>query len=90
MALAFLGVWDFPVPGFVGRGHAVELAQREGAIGALLKGAITTILATPCTRSLHGLGHRLGHSSRATVLAVFTSVGLGMASPYLLIGAFPE
>ena len=31
MALAFLGIWEFPVPGFVGRGHAVELAQREGA-----------------------------------------------------------
>jgi thiol:disulfide interchange protein DsbD len=90
MALAFLGVWEFPVPGFVGRGQAVELAQREGATGALFKGAITTILATPCLGPFMGVA--LGWAVRqppATTFAVFTSVGLGMASPYLLIGAFP-
>jgi len=91
MALAFLGVWEFPVPGFVGRGAAVELAGREGALGAFLKGVITTVLATPCTGPF--MGAALGWAVRQPppiVLAVFTSVGLGMASPYLLIGAFPR
>jgi suppressor for copper-sensitivity B len=91
MALAFLGIWEFPVPGFVGRGSAMELAQREGAIGALFKGAVTTILATPCLGPL--MGAAVGWATKqspATVLAVFTSVGLGMSAPYLLIGALPE
>lgn len=91
MALAFLGVWEFPVPGFVGRGRAVELAAREGMSGAFFKGMITTILATPCTGPLMGpaVGWAVAQPPY-TVLAVFTSVGLGMASPYLLIGAFPK
>ncbi len=91
MALAFLGVWEFPVPGFVGRGRAVELAEKEGAVGALFKGAITTVLATPCTGPFMGgaLAWALAQPAHV-VFAVFTSVGLGMASPYLLIGAFPK
>ncbi|MGQ9576108.1 MAG: protein-disulfide reductase DsbD family protein [Thermoguttaceae bacterium] len=91
MALAFLGVWEFPVPGFMGRGRAIELAEREGAIGAFSKGVITTLLATPCTGPFMGgaLAWALGKPA-AVVFAVFSSVGLGMASPYLLIGVFPK
>jgi suppressor for copper-sensitivity B len=90
MALAFLGVWEFPVPGFVGRGRALELAGREGPGGAFFMGVITTILATPCTGPFMATAVGLAVAQPpSTVLAVFTSVGLGMASPYLLIGAFP-
>ncbi len=91
MALAFLGVWEFPVPGFVGRGRALELAGREGAAGAFFMGVITTILATPCTGPYMAtaVGWAVAQPPY-TVLAVFASVGLGMASPYLLIGAFPK
>ena len=49
MALSFLGVWEIPIPGFVGSGKGVELAAREGAGGAFAKGVLTTILATPCS-----------------------------------------
>jgi len=91
MALAFLGVWEFPVPGFVGRGRAVELAGREGVAGAFFMGVITTMLATPCTGPYMAtaVGWAVAQPPH-TVLAVFASVGLGMASPYLLIGAFPQ
>ena len=91
MALSFLGVWEFPIPGFVGRGTAQELAQQEGFAGAFSKGVVTTILATPCTGPY--LGTALGlllKQPPLVVFAAFTSMGLGMASPYLLIGAFPE
>ncbi len=49
MGLSFLGVWEVPIPGFVGRGTAVELAEKEGFAGAFSKGVLTTILATPCS-----------------------------------------
>lgn len=90
MALAFLGVWEIPIPGFVGGSSATALARREGFTGTFTKGVLTTLLATPCSGP--GLGVALAWcvgKPTPLVFAVFTSMGLGMASPYLLIGAFP-
>jgi thiol:disulfide interchange protein len=91
MGLSLLGVWDIPIPGFVGGTTAHGLESREGAAGAFSKGAITTILATPCSGPFLGTAltwalRQPGHYT----FAVFTAVGLGMASPYLVIGAFPR
>ncbi|MBN2023806.1 MAG: thioredoxin family protein [Pirellulales bacterium] len=91
MALSFLGVWEIPIPGFVGSGRVEEWSRREGAVGAITKGAVTTVLATPCGAPL--LGPALAWSVAqppAIIYAVFASAGLGMASPYLVLGAFPE
>lgn len=68
-----------------------ELEQKEGAGGAFAKGMITTVLATPCTAPL--LGTALAWALRQPpfeIFLVFTAVGLGMASPYLLAGVFPQ
>lgn len=90
MALAFLGIWTIPIPGFVGSGKAVELAQREGIAGAFFKGVLTTFLATPCTGPFMGSALAWAFTQTpTTILLVFMSVGLGMASPYLVVGAFP-
>ncbi len=91
MALSFLGVWDIPIPGFAGRGKASELAARENMSGAFFKGVFTTILATPCSGPF--LGPVFAFTTRQppqVTYLIFASVGLGMASPYLLIGAFPR
>ncbi|MFZ5831437.1 MAG: cytochrome c biogenesis protein CcdA [Planctomycetota bacterium] len=91
MALSFLGVWEIPIPGFVGRGGLVEAAEREGFAGAATKGVLTTLLATPCTAPFLAPAIQWTSSQSVPVIfAVFTSAGLGMASPYLLLGAFPE
>jgi thiol:disulfide interchange protein len=90
MSLSFLGVWEIPIPGFVGTGKANELAAHEGYAGAFFKGVITTILATPCTAPF--LGSALAWSAAqppVLVFALFACIGLGMASPYLVIGAMP-
>lgn len=90
MALSFLGVWEFPIPGFVGGSTAMGLAEKEGFSGAFSKGMVTTLLATPCTGPFLGTALTLLlRQSPTTIFATFTSMGLGMASPYLLIGAFP-
>ncbi|MCA9257904.1 MAG: hypothetical protein KDA61_01835, partial [Planctomycetales bacterium] len=91
MALSLLGVWEIPIPGFVGSGAAVEIAEREGPAAAFLKGILTTLLATPCTGPF--MATALAWAVRqesATTYSVFAALGLGMASPYLLIGAFPK
>jgi thiol:disulfide interchange protein len=91
MALSLLGVWEIPIPGFFGSGSVQSAASKEGPLGAFLKGIVTTILATPCTAPLMAAAIAWAVAQPVvTNLAVFASVGLGMASPYLLIGVYPE
>jgi suppressor for copper-sensitivity B len=91
MSLSLLGVWEISIPGFFGSGKANDLSQREGVVGAFCKGVLTTILATPCSGPFlaTALAWAVGQPPLKTY-AVFLSVGIGMASPYLLIGAFPS
>ena len=91
MALAFLGVWEIPIPGFMGSSKANELQQKEGIEGAFLKGVFTTLLATPCSGPFLGpvFAYSLTQSALTSYL-IFGCIGLGMASPYLIIGAFPH
>ncbi|MCC6126684.1 MAG: thioredoxin family protein [Pirellulales bacterium] len=91
MGLSFLGVWQIPIPGFVGSGKAIDLQQQEGPSGAFFKGVFTTILATPCSGPFLGpiFGYLLNQPPYMAYV-IFGGVGLGMASPYLLIGAFPK
>jgi thiol:disulfide interchange protein len=90
-ALSFLGVWEVPIPGFAQSSASDKLQQQEGPAGAFFKGIFTTLLATPCSGPFLGpvFGYTLAQPPLATYL-IFASVGLGMASPYLLIGAFPS
>lgn len=90
MSLSLLGVWEIPIPGFLGSNKTQMAASREGVFGAWLKGVVTTLLAIPCTGP--GMAVALGWSVGkpwTVIAAVFTAIGLGMASPYLIIGAFP-
>ena len=89
-ALSFLGVWEVPIPGFAQSSASEKLAQHEGPSGAFFKGIFTTLLATPCSGPFLGpvFGYTLTQPPLATYI-IFLSVGLGMAAPYLVIGAFP-
>jgi len=90
-ALSFLGVWEIPIPGFVSGGTMQGAAAKEGAVGAFSKGVLSTILATPCAGPLivPAVNWAIAQPATMTFLA-FTSIGLGMAAPYLLVGAFPQ
>jgi thiol:disulfide interchange protein DsbD len=87
-ALSFLGVWEIPIPGFSST-TAAE-GEGEGFAGAFSVGMLTTVLATPCSGPLlfPALTYAISQPVAVTYL-VFFMVGLGMACPYLLIGAFP-
>jgi thiol:disulfide interchange protein len=90
-ALSFLGVWEVPIPGFAQSSASSKLQTQEGASGAFFKGVFTTLLATPCSGPFLGpvFAYTLSQPPFATYI-IFGSVGLGMASPYLLIGAYPS
>jgi thiol:disulfide interchange protein len=88
VALNLLGVFE------VGQSltAAGNLAPRAPGLGSSFwSGALATIVATPCTAPFMGsaLGFTLGQPAWATLL-VFTSLGLGMAAPYLLLAASPR
>ncbi len=89
-ALSFLGVWEIPIPGFIGE-RAGHVQSKEGPLGAFLKGVLSTVLATPCSGPFLGpvFGYTLSQPTSVTY-AVFASIATGMALPYLLVGAFPS
>ncbi len=91
MALSFLGTWEIPIPGFAGTGQANKLQEKEGYAGAFFKGIFTTILATPCSGPFLGpvFGYTLSQPAYVTYV-IFGCVGLGMASPYLVVGLAPS
>lgn len=91
MALSFLGVWEIPIPGFAGSKGANDLASKEGVLGAFTKGVLTTVLATPCSGPFLGTAVAFALAANTAVTyAMFAAMGLGMASPYLLIGIRPS
>jgi len=86
--LSFLGVWEIPIPGFSGSPSG---GQKEGLLGAFLKGVLTTFLATPCSGPLlvPAVVWAMAQPMVITYL-VFFAMGVGMAAPYLLLGLFPQ
>jgi suppressor for copper-sensitivity B len=90
MGLSMIGVWEIPIPGLAMSTSANKLSQTEGPQGAFFKGVLTTILAVPCSGP--GLTTALTYCQNkppAVIYLVFAFLALGMATPYLLIGAFP-
>ena len=88
-ALSFLGVWELPIPGFIGE-KAGHVQSKEGPLGAFLKGVLSTVLATPCSGPFLGpvFGFTLSQPTFVTY-AVFGAIATGMSLPYLLVGVFP-
>ena len=88
--LSLFGVFE------IGTGMATAAGQattksKSGLMGSFLSGILATAVATPCTGPF--LGTAVGFAvtlPTIQALMIFTSLGLGMASPYLLLGAFPE
>ncbi len=88
MGLSLMGVFEIPVPGMIG--SAAGHQHQEGPLGAFLTGIFATLLATPCSGPFLGvtLGWSVKQPAHITYLVWFV-MGLGMASPYILLGFFP-
>ncbi len=87
MALNLYGVFSLPVLlGNVGQ----EITRKKGLISSFLTGLLAVLIATPCSAPFMApaVGFALTQDTGAS-LAIFTSLGLGLAAPYLLISFFP-
>lgn len=87
LGFALLSGWSLSLPGSL-----YGLNFRHDTLGGnVLWGAFTAILSTPCTAPLFPplLAWAVGQPTLNGLLGVM-SVGVGMASPYLVLSAFPE
>jgi thiol:disulfide interchange protein DsbD len=71
-------------------GVGSTLAERPGYTGSFFTGVLAAIVATPCTAPFMGaaIGYALAKPP-LQLLAVFVSLGLGLALPYLLLTWWP-
>ncbi|MEL7238420.1 MAG: cytochrome c biogenesis protein CcdA, partial [Planctomycetota bacterium] len=84
------GLLQFALPTNVYAAEQSATGGRGAIAGNIAAGAFTAILSTPCTFGLF-LGILIWAGAQPTWLGVLTIivVGVGMASPYTLLSAFP-
>lgn len=85
LSLNFLGLYEFRLP-LVQTGP-----QKQGYVGHFATGALSVLVASPCTAPFMGaaMGFALSQSV-AVILLVFLALGLGFALPYLLLLISPK
>jgi thiol:disulfide interchange protein DsbD len=89
LALSMLGVYTLQVPTVATKIDAA--IRREGLLSSFGKGALAPVLGFACTGPLLAgvFGWATQQPPRTAVLA-FLAAGLGMAGPYMLLGANPR
>jgi thiol:disulfide interchange protein DsbD len=68
-----------------------DISSKTGSYGkSFLSGALTTLVATPCTAPFMGsaLGYALSQPA-AIAFGIFTSLGVGVAAPYIVLSSYP-
>ncbi len=89
VALNLFGIFEVTLGGRA-LDTAGELASKHGAAGAFFNGVLATLLATPCTAPFLGAALGFAFAQSAAVIAlIFLTVGLGLASPYILLSWNP-
>ena len=68
-----------------------SLAQRTGPVGAFFTGVLAVAVAAPCTAPFMAaaLGFALTQSVTSAML-IFLGLGVGFASPFLILGVWPR
>jgi thiol:disulfide interchange protein DsbD len=92
LGLSMFGIFEIGTSVTALAGHAQSTASNGNKLlSSFSSGVLATALATPCTGPL--LGPALGIAlilPPLQALLIFTSLGLGMAFPYLLLSAYPS
>ena len=84
LALSQLGIFTFRIPSIS------RSPKEEEFIGSFLNGILATILSTPCTAPLLGTAIGFAFTQTAIIaITLFFFIGLGMASPHILLAFNP-
>ncbi len=87
-ALSMAGVFEI---GTSAIGVGQSLQSKHGLGGSFFSGLLAVVVATPCSAPF--LGSALGYAvtlSITNALLMFSMLGLGLASPFLLLALFPR
>ena len=87
-ALSMSGVFEF---GGRAMGAGASLQMQSGYRGSFFTGVLATVVATPCSAPF--LAPALGVAlvlPAAESYVIFTTIGLGLSTPYLLLSIFPQ
>ena len=87
LALSIFGVFSITVPAVAGN---IAVKKRGIYSDAFIKGMVATLLATPCSGPF--LGGTLAwtfNQPPLIIFIVFTSIGIGMALPYIVMSFKP-
>lgn len=90
--LSLFGLFEFGTSIMAKAGEAQQRSgKNKDLFGSFLSGVLATAVATPCTGPFLGsaVGFAVTLPSYQAML-IFTSLGLGMSFPYLLLAAFPS
>lgn len=90
-ALSLFGIFEIGNSIVSMAGQADHKSKNHGLLGSFLSGVLATAVATPCTGPF--LGTAIGYAFTlppASSMLIFTSLGLGMSLPYLVLSAFPQ
>ncbi len=90
-SLSMFGVFEMGVKVGSMAGQFQHQGAKTGLVGSFSSGVLATLIATPCTGPF--LGTAVGFAMTLPYyysLLIFTSLGLGMAFPYLLLSAYPQ
>lgn len=89
-AMSFFGLFEIWLPGSAIT-QMDSVGKRQGLAGAFFTGALLVLLSTPCSAPFLGTAMGFAFTASAPVLFLFfTAAGLGLALPYILVGAFPK
>jgi thiol:disulfide interchange protein DsbD len=88
-SLSLFGLFYINLPG--ASQQVDQLARKEGLTGTFFKGVLATVLSTPCSAPFLGTAVGFALTQNAfSVLSIFFAIGLGMASPYVILMLKPE
>ncbi len=88
MGLSMYGVFEIGV-GATGMGQ--ELQSRKGYWGSFFSGLFVTVVATPCSGPFLGVAMPAAMAQPGLMMVLaLTFMALGLAFPYIVLGAFPS
>lgn len=87
LSLNLLGLFEI---NFLDAGFGQKLTRLSGLWGSFFTGVLAVVVASPCTAPFMGVALGFGLSqSNLVLVAIFLSLGLGLAFPYLVFMVFP-
>jgi len=88
--LNLFGIFEFKAPTFINSKILLKL-NNNNFTKDFFNGFFATMLATPCSAPFVGTAITVSFTQSSFIMmGMFLSMGLGMASPYLLISLFPS